>query len=326
MGSNSSWCIFLFILFSVSSDWAIFTRFPPVATKKTIFQTRSGLQFNGENENLLEQKPLKQLSLRLQSQSISILGSLPTSQQIKLSSSLASSSLGQSLHTGEGDLNKDGFNDIAIGLPYYSSFAGRVDIIYGSSTLNSLVIGNSLTTTVGMIINGAAANDQTGFSISLGGDVNSDGFSDLLISAHGYSSYTGKVYLIYGSNNFPATLSLSALTTPSQGIIITGATSHDCFGYSVSLGGDVNGDTIPDLIIGAYGYSGGGNTGRVYLIYGGNNLGNLAVNVMTSLQGTTITGVTSNYNTGYSVSVAMLNLIKVYLIKMLLHKGYMFDL
>src|SRR4028119_595980 len=107
----------------------------------------------------------------------------------------------------------------------------------------------------GFAINGIAAGDRSGFSVSSAGDVNGDGFDDLIIGTRGPSpngiSYAGQSYVVFGSNSgFAAGLNLSALNG-SNGFAINGIAVGDGSGYSVSSAGDVNGDGIDDLIIGA---------------------------------------------------------------------------
>ncbi|MBY0281851.1 MAG: FG-GAP-like repeat-containing protein, partial [Alphaproteobacteria bacterium] len=150
-----------------------------------------------------------------------------------------------------GDVSGDGTPDFLIGIPGYSSNTGRVDLIYGKSNLGNIDLSQSLGSS-GTVFSGLSAGDQAGFSVSGVGDVNGDGTPDFAYGAPGYSSNTGRVSLIYGGG--------------SSGITITGANPGDKAGYFVSGVGDVNGDGIPDFLIGAPDYS--SNKGAAYLIYG----------------------------------------------------------
>ena len=132
------------------------------------------------------------------------------------------------------------------------------DIDMATYTLDSL--------TKGFKISGTTNN--LGSSISTGGDIDNDGFPDLLIGG------SGEVTVIYGrgrtsipSNNL-VTTTLDPATT---GFKITGGSSY--FGSSVSFAGDVNGDGVDDMIIGD---SNGGYEGNAYVIYGKKERSSLA--------------------------------------------------
>jgi hypothetical protein len=225
------------------------------------------------------------------------LGSLTSTQGIIITGESSYSFTGCSVNIG-GDVNGDGKADMLIGAYGYSSSTGRVYLIYGSSSLTNIALG-SLTSTQGITITGVSANSFTGISVNIGGDVNGDGKADMLIGAHGYSSDTGQGYLIYGSSSL-TDIALGSLTS-TRGIIITGESANSETGYSVSIGGDVNGDGKADMLIGAYGYS--SKIGRVYLIYGSSSLTNIALGSLTSTQGIAITGESLDSKTGGSVSI-----------------------
>ena len=126
----------------------------------------------------------------------------------------------------------------------------------------------------GFAINGIAAYDQSGESVSSAGDVNGDGFDDLIIGANGADPYgitwTGQSYVVFGSNSgFGASFNLSTLNG-SNGFAINGIASYDFSGFSVSSAGDVNGDGFDDLIIGAPNTDPNGinGAGQSYVVFG----------------------------------------------------------
>src|SRR4028119_924423 len=104
----------------------------------------------------------------------------------------------------------------------------------------------------GFAINGIAASDFSGESVSSAGDVNGDGIDDLIIGARSADpngiDRAGQSYVVFGSNSgFAAGLNLWDLNG-SNGFAINGIVTNHLSGYSVSSAGDVNGDGIDDLI------------------------------------------------------------------------------
>src|SRR5687767_4228349 len=124
----------------------------------------------------------------------------------------------------------------------------------------------------GFRINGVAAGDYAGHSVSSAGDLNGDGYADLLIGAPGADAHgesTGAAYVVFGTaSGFAANLDLSDLG-PSRGFKISGEAEGDQLGFGVSDAGDVNGDGHADLLIGAFGADPNGATsGATYVVFG----------------------------------------------------------
>lgn len=174
-----------------------------------------------------------------------------------------------------GDVNGDGYDDIIIGEPLFASNKGKAFIYFGSVTIN---------TAADVTLNGESANNYFGSSVSSAGDVNGDGYDDVIIGAYGYSSNTGRAYIFFGGSSMNSVAD----------IIMTGESVNSNFGISVSDAGDVNNDGYSDVIAGASGYN--SNTGRSYVFLGGTGMDNTADAIM---NGTSI----NNYF-GYSVSDA----------------------
>ena len=130
--------------------------------------------------------------------------------------------------------------------------------------------------------------DSSGRSVSSAGDINGDGVDDLIIGAYGADpngSVSGSSYVVFGSDSgFNSTLNLSSLDG-SNGFRIDGVAEGNRSGVSVSSAGDINGDGVDDLIIGAYGADPNGSaSGSSYVVFGRINqaptiVTNSAVNV-----------------------------------------------
>ena len=155
--------------------------------------------------------------------------------------------------SGAGDINGDGIADLVVGAPRAGSNAGKTYVIFGSKAgWSSPISLSSLNGANGFVLNGENAGDQSGFSVSGAGDINDDGIADLVVGAPGADSTSaGKTYVIFGSKaGWSSPISLSSLNG-ANGFVLNGENAGDDSGYSVSGAGDINGDGIADLVVGA---------------------------------------------------------------------------
>jgi hypothetical protein len=153
--------------------------------------------------------------------------------------------------TSAGDLNGDGYADIAVGAPFANSRVGRVHVYLGSATGIRAAPALSLSGPDG-------AGGDFGFALAGGTDVNGDGLAELVVGAPGATSRGGLAHLYAG---IPAGLS-PAPTTSLTGPDGVGGS----FGSAFSASSDVNGDGYADLLVGAP--SGASSAGRVHLYLG----------------------------------------------------------
>ena len=115
---------------------------------------------------------------------------------------------------------------------------------------------------------GEDIGDSSGYSVTMAGDVNGDGYDDFLVGAYGDDdggSNAGQTYLILGkASGWTMDTDLSAADAS-----FWGEDYHDESGFSVATAGDVNGDGSDDFLIGAYGDDDGGTgAGQTYLLLG----------------------------------------------------------
>ncbi len=175
-----------------------------------------------------------------------------------------------------GDINGDGIDDLIIGASGADpngSNSGASYVVFGDAGgLPNPINLSTLNGLNGFVLNGVAASDFSGSSVSAAGDINGDGIDDLIIGAR-YAdpngSSSGASYVVFGdAAGLPHPFNLSSLNG-LNGFVLNGVATSDFSGISVSAAGDINGDGIDDLIIGAFAASPNGtNSGASYVVFG----------------------------------------------------------
>lgn len=212
-----------------------------------------------------------------------------------------------------GDINGDGIDDFVVGArgaDPTGDITGAAYVIYGRTGGRSLTLDlTGLAASDGFAIVGDAVGDQFGSGVSAAGDVNNDGINDIIIGAtrgNDGGLDAGEAYVIYGQAGATrGTLDVGALTQ-SDGFQLIGDAPYDYAGFSVSGGGDVNGDGIDDVIVSAHQNSIGGTyAGGAYVVYGRNGpRGPVDLATLSAADGFRIQGDAANDYAGISVSIA----------------------
>ncbi|MDR6808331.1 hypothetical protein J2Y45_005319 [Dyadobacter sp. BE34] len=165
-----------------------------------------------------------------------------------------------------GDVNADGYSDVIIGARYYDngeSNEGVAKVYYGT------IGGINDVTPAPTLLEPNVVNAYFGSSVSCAGDVNGDGYSDVIVGAYNVNNghiQEGKIFVYHGSPS--GTKQASSFSNESN---IAGT----FLGKAVSGAGDVNGDGYSDVLAGADGYNNGqaADAGAAFVYYGNNGKG-----------------------------------------------------
>ncbi len=192
----------------------------------------------------------------------------------------AYANFGRSASTA-GDVNGDGYSDVIVGAPWYDDpLIGEADDkIYDGTALVYHGSAAGLSPNPDWTVPDVFENAELGIAVSTAGDVNNDGYSDVIVGAYRYDgeqSHEGAAFVYHGSS--------TGLTTGSADWPATGDQEEAKFGLAVSAAGDVNGDGYGDIVVGAPNYTDGqSHEGVADVYYGG--LDGLAATPAWSAQG-----------------------------------------
>src|SRR5262245_8742821 len=190
-----------------------------------------------------------------------------------------------------GDVNGDGVMDVIVGAPSNDAiqgFAGRAYLFLGPFS-GSIPAGNAVAT-----IAAQTFGDNLGFSVAAAGDVNGDGFGDILVGARSSDAagiQSGQVYLFYGP--------VSGSLTPTDADATISGAAFDEVGRAVAPAGDLNGDGFDDVVLGTDA-AGGSSQGQVFVFNGP-----LSGSRTAASANAIITGSFSNESLGASVASAV---------------------
>jgi hypothetical protein len=222
-----------------------------------------------------------------------------------------------------GDVNGDGFADLIVGANFADgpgntrADAGGAYVVFGHpGAFGAIDLAAIAGGTGGFVIHGEDAGDNAGISVAAAGDINGDGFADLVVGAfladgpNNTREVAGANYVVFGHSGAFATVDLADVAAGAGGFVIHGEDVDDQSGFTAASAGDINGDGIDDLAIGVSSANGAGNAsdfaGDGYVVFGHNGTFDAIdlADVAAGTGGFVIHGQNANDKFGAAVSLA----------------------
>lgn len=177
-----------------------------------------------------------------------------------------------------GDINGDDIDDALVGSPMINQGLtnnGRAYVLLGHESPSGVSADKIAAGDHGFVINGQEDDDRLAASAAGAGDVNGDGLDDFVICGpridltNNADDDSGRCFVVFGRANFGSTLNLGEIASGNGGFVINGEDPGSRAGYAVAGGGDVNGDGLDDIIVGAPNFSViDDDRGRAWVVFG----------------------------------------------------------